>query len=85
MMGKTVTSHPALIYDNVEKDCLHYTPDHCNFVAVFLGSPGFAVERTERLFLGLPNETGSTMSVLPAAAVVLLTNNRPADPPCTRV
>ena len=34
MMGETVTSHPALIYDNVEKDCLHYTPDHCNFVAV---------------------------------------------------
>ena len=36
--------HPALIHDNVEKDYPHYTPKHCNFIAVFaFGMPDFVV------------------------------------------
>ena len=35
MMGETIIGHPSLIYDNVEKDYLYYTPNHCNFVALF--------------------------------------------------
>jgi hypothetical protein len=34
-VGENITSHPALIYDNVEKVYQYYTPDHCSFVAVF--------------------------------------------------
>jgi len=33
--GQTQKCHPALIYDNVEKDYRNYKPDHCSFVAVF--------------------------------------------------
>src|SRR5690349_5223262 len=75
--GQTQKCHPALIYDNVEKDCPHYTPEHCNFVAVFhLGMPDFAV--SPHIFLIFDClATSSKPLVLSSAQIVLATYGFP--------